>query len=346
MLRRHFAALGLSALAPVAGAQQRRHAAPAAAGVPTYAWRPELAAFVDEVAGRRKLPAAWIEAQLGQARLVPAVRQLIMPPPRGTAKNWNAYRDRFVERERIAAGVAFWRSHAEWLRRAEWRFGVPPEIVVAIVGVETFYGRITGSFRVLDALATLTFDFPPGRRDRSAFFRSELEEFLVWCAREGIDPQVQLGSYAGAIGLPQFMPSSINRYGIDFDEDGHIDLRAHPADVVGSVAHYLAEFGWLRGLPTHFAVEPSAAADERAVLLGPDIVPSFMPEEFAARGARLDAAGSAFNGPLALVELENGGAPPAYFAGTTNFYAVTRYNWSSYYAMAVILLAEALRAAA
>jgi len=358
MLRRDLVALFAlaPALAPAAAAAgPRRHRAadrttPAGtAAAPDYAERPEISAFAEEVAARRTLPRAWIEAQLARARLVPAVQRLIMPAPArngsATAKNWNAYRDRFVESERIAAGVAFWRAHEEWLRRAEWRFGVPPEIVVAVLGVETFYGRITGSFRVIDALATLAFDFPSGRRDRSGFFRAELEEFLAWCAREGLDPQEPLGSYAGAIGLPQFMPSSINRYGIDFDEDGHVDLRGNPADVVGSVAHYLAEFGWLRGMPTHFGVEPPAAAEDRALLLAPDIVPSFMPAQFAERGARLDAAGARHGGPLALVELENGGGPLAYFAGTSNFYAVTRYNWSSYYAMAVILLAEALRAA-
>jgi membrane-bound lytic murein transglycosylase B len=349
MLRRSLVALPLLAVAagtPAQGPPRRGAPDPAR----PYAGRPEIAAFADEVAARRTLPRAWVEAQLARARLVPAVQRLIMPPPSrngtATAKNWTAYRDRFVERARIAAGLDFWRAQEDWLRRADWRFGVPPEIVVAVVGVETFFGRITGGFRVIDALATLAFDFPPGRRDRRAFFRAELEEFLAWCAREGLDPQEPLGSYAGAIGLAQFMPSSINRYGIDFDDDGQVDLRTNAADVVGSVAHYLAEFGWLRGMPTHFEVQPPPEAAARATLLAPDIVPSFTPEEFAARGARLDAAGSAFNGPLALVELENGGAPPAYFAGTTNFYAVTRYNWSSYYAMAVILLAEALRAAA
>jgi membrane-bound lytic murein transglycosylase B len=223
---------------------------------------------------------------------------------------------------------------------------VPAEIVLAIVGVETFYGRVMGSFRVVDALATLAFDFPPGRRDRSEFFRSELEELLVWCAREGRDPLVPLGSYAGAMGLPQFMPSSINRYALDFDGDGRIDLHANAADVVGSVARYLSEFGWKAGQPTHFAAAPPTAADDLAPLRERDIVPSFSAAQMLERGVQLGDDARAHEGPLALIELENGNeAPPSYVAGTQNFYVITRYNWSSYYAMAVIDLAQALKEA-
>jgi membrane-bound lytic murein transglycosylase B len=265
-----------------------------------------------------------------------------MPPPAGTAKNWAAYRARFIEPQRIQAGLAFWRGNQKWLQAAEDRWGVPPEIVVAIVGVETFYGRVTGSFRTLDALATLSFDFPPGRSDRSAYFRSELEEFFVLCAREGQDPQSVKGSFAGALGLPQFMPGSLNRYAVDGDGDGHIDLLNSSADVVGSVAHFLASFGWERGLATHFAVSAPADAADRAALLAPDILPSFSAAQFAERGALLDEAGRAHGGPLALVELQNGDRPASFVAGTQNFYTVTRYNHSSYYAMAVIDLARAL----
>ena len=178
----------------------------------------------------------------------------MMPPPAGTAKNWAAYRDRFVEPQRIAAGTRFWQDNAEWLQRAEERWGVPAQIIVGIVGVETFYGRITGNFRVLDVLATLSFDFPTGRSDRSAFFRDELEAFLLLSRREGLDPTLPKGSFAGAMGLPQFMPSSINRYAVDFDGDGRIDLANSTADVIGSVANYLAAFGWQRGMPTQYEV--------------------------------------------------------------------------------------------
>ncbi len=300
-------------------------------------------AFADAVAAAHGLDATLLRRQLGQAQRLDSVRRLIMPPPAGVAKNWAAYRARFIEPQRVQAGLAFWRSHERWLQLAEERWGVPPEIVVAIVGVETFYGRVMGNFRVIDALATLAFDFPTGRRDRSAFFRSELEELFVLVQREGSDPLAVKGSYAGAMGLPQFMPSSVNRYAVDFDGDGHIDLHANGADVVGSIAHYLAAFGWQRDMPTVYGVAVPVDTADRAALLAPDILPSFSASQFAERGAQLDAAGQAHEGPLALVELQNGALAPSYVAGTQNFYTVTRYNWSSYYAMAVIDLAAALK---
>jgi len=334
----------LHALARAAKARDERpEATGSAAPGPRYAHHASLDAFVAEVAQRRELPARWLLGRLEQARRSDAVRRLVMPAPAGTAKNWRAYRDRFVEPQRLAAGLAFWRTHERVLAEAEARFGVPPEVVLGIVGVETFYGRVMGSFRVIDALATLTFDFPTGRRDRSGFFRSELEEFFVWCAREGRDPLRPMGSFAGAMGLPQFMPSSINRYALDFDGDGRIDLVASGADVAGSVARYLSEFGWKPGQATHFVATPPAAPDELAVLREKDILPSFSAAQLLERGAGLDDAARAHEGQLAFVELENGGQAPTYFAGTANFYAITRYNWSSYYAMAVIELAQALK---
>ncbi len=327
-----------AALAPAALA-----ARPGPPPGPGYGSHPAAQAFVAEVAARRGLDEGWLQRALAGARRVDRVRQLIMPPPAGTAKDWAAYRARFVDPRRIAAGLAFWRDHEAWLAEAEDRWGVPPELVVAIVGIETFYGRITGSFRVVDALATLAFDFPPGRRDRSAFFREQLEEYLVWCRREGLEPGRTRGSYAGAIGLPQFMPGSINRFAVDMDGDGHVDLLRQPADVVGSVARYLAEHGWQRGLPTHFEVAVPVDTADRAALLAPDIRPTFSAEQLLARGAGLPEAARAHSGAMALVELQNGDAAPSYVLGTGNFWAVTRYNWSAYYAMAVIDLAAELR---
>ena len=311
----------------------------------TYAQRADVLRFADEVAERNPgLDAAWVREQLAQARFVAAATRLIMPAPPGVAKNWSAYRARFVERERIAAGTAFWRANQAWLAQAHERWGVPPEIVVGIIGVETFYGRVMGSFRSLDALATLAFDFPSGRSDRAPFFREQLEELLLWCQREGRDPQAVMGSFAGAVGLPQFMPGSINRYAVDFDDDGRIDLMRteSAADVVGSVAHYLAAFGWQRDLPTHFEVIAPQARVDRARMLVPDILPTFSAQQFAEHGAQLPPAGQRHEGLLALVELENGDAARSYVAGTTNFYALTRYNWSSYYALAVIELGRAV----
>lgn len=337
----------LAALASTAGAAGPAAAATARAGVSvpdtaTYGSRADVQAYADEIAARHQLDAAWTRDVLARARHVPAVARLIMPPPAGTAKNWAAYRGRFVEPRRIRAGVEFWRAHERWLRQAEAMYGVPAEIVVGIVGVETLYGRHMGDFRVLDALATLSFDFPPGRRDRTAFFREELAQFLILCRSEGLDPAQVRGSYAGAMGMPQFMPSSWNRYAVDFDGDGHANLHGSAADVIGSVAHYLAQFGWQRDLPTHYEVTAPQEAASRAELLAPDIVPSFTPQEFIDRGAALPEEARRHPGKLALVELQNAEAAPSYVAGTENFYALTRYNWSSYYAMAVIELGRAV----
>jgi membrane-bound lytic murein transglycosylase B len=317
-------------------------------GVPdavTYGGRADAMALADALAEQHGLAPDWARAQLAQARFQPAVARLIMPPPAGTAKNWAAYRARFIEPERVKAGAAFWTAQQRWLDAAEARFGVPASVVVGIIGVETFYGRVTGNFRVLDALATLSLDFPTGRKDRSAFFRDELGQFLRLAHTEQVAPTSIKGSFAGAIGLGQFMPGSINRFAVDFDGDGHIDMAHNPADVIGSVAHYLAEHGWQRGMPTHYGVKPPVDTADRAALLAPDILPSFTAAQMAERGAVLDADGAAHIGPLALVELQNGDAAPSHVAGTQNFYAVTRYNWSSYYALAVIELGRAVAAA-
>jgi membrane-bound lytic murein transglycosylase B len=308
-----------------------------------YGRRPDVVAFAAQVAQERGIDAAWVEAQLARARYQPGVAKLIMPPPAGVAKNWKAYRARFLDPQRLRAGVAWWQAHADDLARAEARFGVPPEIVAAIAGVETYWGRLTGNFRVLDALATLSFDFPPGRSDRSAFYRDELRAYLTWCALEDRDADTVRGSYAGAIGWPQFMPSSILKYAIDFDGNGRVDLAEGGADVIGSIANFLATAGWQRGAPTHFGVVPPADPVARAQLLAPDIVPTFSAADMIALGAELPEAARAWPGPLALVQLENGAEAPTFIAGTANFYVVTRYNWSAYYALAVIDLASALR---
>ena len=308
-----------------------------------YGRRDDVLAFAAQVADDRGLDRAWVEDQLAKARYLPSVAKAIMPGPPGTAKNWAAYRARFIEPRRLAAGVQWWQAHAAALADAQERYGVPAELVAGVIGVETFYGRMTGNYRVLDSLATLAFDFPKGRSDRSAFYRSELRAYLVWCALEGRDADTARGSFAGAIGWPQFMPSSLLKYAVDFDHDGHVDLSTGGDDVVGSVASYLATFGWQRDMPPYFPVLPPLDPAERARLAAADIVPTFSAEQLTAVGAQLPDAARDFPGPLAFVELQNGDDPPSYVAGTSNFYVVTRYNWSSYYAMAVIDLAAALK---
>ena len=315
----------------------------------TYGRRADAIALANALADKHGLDPAWVQGQLALARFQPSVARLIMPPRAGTAKNWAAYSARFIEPERIRAGAAFWAAQAHWLDAAEQRYGVPAAIIVGIIGVETFYGRFTGQYRVLDALATLSLDFPSGRSDRSPFFRDELGQFLTLAHTQQVAPASIKGSFAGAIGLGQFMPGSINRFAVDFDGNGQIDMAAgakeSAADVIGSVAHYLAEHGWQRGLPSHYPIKPPVDSSQRARLLVPDILPSFTAAQLAEAGAELDAAGSAHPGPLALVELQNGDAAPSYLAGSQNFYAVTRYNWSSYYALAVIELGQAVAAA-
>ncbi|MCV2348759.1 lytic murein transglycosylase B [Paucibacter sp. Y2R2-4] len=305
--------------------------------------RADLMAFAATLAHEQGWELHELQSTLAQARSVPAVQRLIMPAAAGTAKDWAAYRARFVEPRRLQAGLAFWEQYAAPLARAEARYGVPAELIAGLIGVETFYGQITGGFHVLDALATLAFDFPSGRSDRSAFFRNELVEFLKLCRREGLDPLAVKGSYAGAMGWPQFMPSSWNRYAVDFDGDGHANPIQSAEDAIGSVANYLAAFGWQRGMPTHYSVALPVETSARALLLAPDIKPTFSVAQLRENGALPSEAAQEHVGPLAVVELQNGSAAPSYWLGTENFYALTRYNWSSYYAMAVIEMGRALK---
>jgi membrane-bound lytic murein transglycosylase B len=313
-----------------------------------YASRPDAMQIADDIAQRRDLDRAWVRQAIGQARYLPQIGRWILPAATGATKNWRIYRSRFIDPVRIAAGVSFWQANAATLERAEREYGVPAEIIVGIIGIETIYGRDTGNFRVMDALATLSFDFPaahPRARERREFFLGELEQLLSLAQRSGVNPLDFRGSYAGAMGMPQFMPSSWIKYAIDFDGDGQIDLAGSSADVIGSVANYFKVFGWQRGLPAYYPVRFDKTRLDLDALLAPDILPTFSVASFAAKGALLDGDGAQAEGPLALVELQNGNAEPSYVAGTGNFYAITRYNWSSYYAMAVIELGREVAAA-
>lgn len=318
----------------------------AAKPMPLYATRPDVMQAARALAERNAMEPATVQALIGQARYQAAVAQAVLPPASPLAKNWGAYRERFVEPRRIAAGVAYWTQHQQVLERIARETGVPAHLIAGILGVETFYGRHTGTFRVLDALCTLAFDFPdthPKAAQRSAFFLGELEAYLRLTQRTGANALALRGSYAGALGLPQFMPSSWEKYGVDANQDGRVDLFFSPDDIVGSVAHYFLAFGWQKDQPTHFAAEVDADNPHLAALLAPDIVPSFTAAQLQALGVRLPEAALQYPGPLALVQLLNAEQPPTYVAGTQNFYTITRYNWSSYYALAVITLGEAVR---
>ena len=300
-------------------------------------------AWVQDAAQRLQLDPIWVQNTLAQAQRLPSVERLVLPPSSPTAKNWAAYRARFIEPIRIQAGLRFWQNHRNALERAEREYGVPASVIVGIIGVETLYGQNTGNFRILDALATLAFHFPsahPRAAARQAFFQSELEQFLLLTSRSGADPLNIRGSYAGAMGLPQFMPSSWAKFAVDFDGDGRIDLFGSPTDAIGSVANYFKAYDWRPGMPTHYPVTLTPGQSNMDSLLAPDILPTFSVASFVSQGAALSGAALQHPGPLALIELLNGPDAPSYVAGTENFYAITRYNWSSYYAMAVIELAE------
>lgn len=320
--------------------------APASLG-PLYSTRPEVMQFADDVASRRDLDPDWVRDAIGHSRYNATVVRLMQPPARTFVKNWRVYRSRFIDPIRIEAGARFWRANQEALERAEKEYGVPAAIIVGIIGVETIYGRDTGSFRVMDALTTLAFDFPanhPRAKERSEFFKGELEQFLTLQSRRGADPFEARGSFAGAMGLPQFMPSSWIKYAVDFDGDGTINLWDSPSDVIGSVASYFKAFNWQPGMPTHYPVSFDASRLDMSALMAPDILPTFSVASFTAKGVVLEGAAQQHAGPLALIELLNGPDAPQYVAGTENFYAITRYNWSSYYAMAVIELAQEVAA--
>ena len=304
---------------------------------------PAVKALASRLSAEHQLPKAWVQQNIAKARLLPQVQQMVLPPVSPTAKNWQAYRSRFLQSARIQAGVAFARLHEEALKSAETRYGIPVAYVLGVLGVETFYGQHQGQFKVLDTLATLSMAFPkehPYASERQAFFENELGHHLKQL-RQQPSLKNQLGSFAGASGWPQFMPSSIAKFAVDFDGDGRIDLARSPVDAIGSVAHYFQAFGWQTGMPTHFEVKVNATEADLAALLAPDIVPSWSLAHLQDKGVEVISA-SGYAQPLALVQLFNADDPPSYVAGTENFFVITRYNRSSYYALAVIDLGDAV----
>jgi membrane-bound lytic murein transglycosylase B len=311
----------------------------------TYRSNPAAMAAANAMAERMQVRPAWVRSVVGKARRLPSVVKAVTPGQASAARDWALYRSRVVEPARIAAGLRFWQQNAQTLERAERETGVSASTIVGILGVETIYGQHMGSYRTIDALSTLAFDFPavhPKAAQRAAYFLQELEEFLRLCRAQKRDPLSVRGSYAGALGIAQFMPSSWRQYAVDFDGDGRTDLFGSKADAIGSVANYLAAFHWKAGMPTHYAVQFDTHKLDLPALLKNDIVPSLSPAAMIEKGVVLDAGAAQHSGLLALIELPNGSAPAQYLAGTDNFYAVTRYNWSSFYAMSVIELGEAV----
>lgn len=310
-------------------------------------WK-DVADFISQMAEKHGFDRGELETIFRKIRYIDTAIQLIKPAPPGRPKNWRAYRARFIDPVRINAGIAFWDEHNDALMRAEERFGVPAEIIVGIIGVETVYGRNTGNFRVLDALTTLAFDYPntPNRASRMAFFRSEIEQTLLLARDTGIDPFSLFGSYAGAVGWPQFMPGSIRKYAVDFDGDGKIDLRNSPVDAIGSVASFLVQHGWKPGEPIAFPATVTSSEPGRGweMFIGQKLEAKFRLDELKAAGVSPTVEPPA-DMLFGLVDLQNGGEPTEYWLGANNFFAITQYNRSFFYAMSVIDLGRAVRTA-
>ncbi len=261
--------------------------------------RPDVQEFIAEMSRKHGFSQPELRRVFAEAGIQPAILTAISKPYE--AKPWYAYKKLFLTDSRINGGIEFRRRNAQTLARAEARYGVSPAVIAAIIGVESSYGQKPGNYRVIDALATLGFDYPK----RASFFRGELEQFLLLCRDEGISPLQPVGSYAGAMGMPQFMPSSFRKLAADGDGDGRRDIWNNPADAIASVARYFAANGWRSG-------EPIAASTE---------------------GGR--------QGNLIKLEEENG---PAYWVGYHNFQVIMRYNHSPLYAMAVYELSQRISA--
>ena len=248
------------------------------------------------------------------------------------SKPWHAYRKIFITNNRINQGVDFWHSNAEILAEVEKQYGVPAEIVVAIIGVETGYGRNTGSYRVADALSTLAFEYPK----RSSFFSRELEHFLVLCREEKIDPLIPVGSYAGAMGIPQFMPSSYRSYAVDQDQDGRRDIWKNNRDAIGSVSNYFKKHRWIPSTPIAFPARPEG--EEFRELLSSGLKPDTTISQIKDAGIKIPTEIES-DQQAKVLELESSQGL-VYWITLTNFYVITRYNHSALYAMAVYQLSQ------
>lgn len=307
-----------------------------------YATRADVRAFAADTAKASGIPVAQIQQWLDAAQYQPNIIAAMERP--AESKTWGQYRPIFITPKRIEAGVDFWNEHAAALRQAADRYGVDPQIIVAIVGVETFFGQRMGNYRLIDALATLGFDYPK----RGAFFRGQLKDLFVLAQKERLDLNDARGSYAGAMGMPQFIPSSYLAYAVDGNGDGRVDLFHSDADVFASVANYFAEHGWVDHAPVAFEVRLDArqqAAVTNQLNSGRDLKPKITAATLRQLGIVLPQ--NLFlpdNEKLMLFTLTDGDKV-AYWVGLNNFYVITRYNHSVLYAMAVWQLGQAIKAA-
>ncbi|MFZ2266487.1 MAG: lytic murein transglycosylase B [Azonexus sp.] len=318
-------ALLLAACATLAGA---------APNTPSFADESAVIDFARDLEERHGFKADELLGQFAQTRPNARVLQLIKPPTSPLQRSWERYRPRFLNDRRIDGGVRFWQENQAKLARARALYGVPEEIIVAIIGVETEYGANTGGFRVLEALATLAFHYPP----RAEFFRTELEQFLLLARENQLDPLTIKGSFAGAIGIPQFMPGSQRRYAVDFDGDQRVDLAGSVDDAIGSVGRFLEQHGWQAGQPIAVAAQTTGEPERSLIEAG--IRPSLKVADLKDKGI---TGAADLEARVALVDLVSPGRQTEYWLGYDNFYVITRYNRSSFYAMSVFQLAEEIR---
>ncbi len=300
-----------------------------------YATRSDVAAFAQEMQQRHGFKQADVLALLAQAEKKQKILDAISRPHEKVL-TWKEYRKIFMTDTRITDGVGFWQTHDAELRQVAGQYQVAPEMIVAIIGIETSYGKNTGSYRVLDALSTLAFDYPP----RSAFFRQQLEEFLLLAREQKQDALTLTGSYAGAMGYGQFMPSSYRNFAVDFDGDGFADIWRNSRDALASVANYFRKHGWKWQEPV--LVRAHVTGDFDGSLIGQGLKPQLSLLDLAAHGVApvVDGLGTSRKAVLLRQEGEYG---TEYWLGFDNFYTITRYNNSSMYAMAAQQLSEAIR---
>ncbi|WP_426415932.1 lytic murein transglycosylase B [Aestuariirhabdus sp. LZHN29] len=298
-----------------------------------YSDSKEAQKLIDEMVQEHQYDRETLERVFDSATRKQSILDAIARPAERT-KTWHEYRQIFITPSRTKAGIAFWQQHAEALARAEKEFGVPPEMIVAIIGVETFYGKHRGKFRVVDALSTLGFDYPP----RQTFFRKQLKEFLLLSREQGFDPLDLTGSYAGAMGFPQFIPSSFRAYAVDFDGDGQIDIWNNPVDAIGSVANYFRRHGWQQGAPV--VTRAHVKGDQYGEGVSDSLKPGQTLDELQALGwepLQVPAADASVRG----IKLQ-GEHGSEFWVGMHNLYVITRYNHSTLYAMAAFQLSEEL----
>ncbi len=288
--------------------------------------RPEVRQFIETMVSTHGYERSVLSSVLEQAETQQSILDAISRPAEKT-KAWHEYRAIFLTDERVKAGAEFWRTHREQLERISQETGVSPEILVGIIGVETYFGRITGKYRVLDALSTLAFDYPP----RASFFQRELEQYFLLVREEGLDATEATGSYAGAMGAPQFMPSSFRAYAVDSSKDGQRDIWSNWQDVIGSVANYFVAHGWQSGTP--IVAQASLGSEWQGELPKNALSPQDTVDSLSERGVLFstELPGDC-ESQLLTLEGKNGNE---YWVGFHNFFVITRYNRSVMYALAV-----------